>query len=130
MVGLSFMLLLSLSQLSLCSSDQVIITSSQHPTKHPVDNAILAALETHSDPVAALVSLQPETAAALAEPRLLQVIGTEEPTWMTEGDKLRLRRKGKKFIDITDHADFYQEQVETSVAGKACKLFVDLIGVS
>lgn len=124
MLGLSFTLLLSLSQLSLGSPDQVILTPSLQPIQHAVNNEILAALETHSDPVTALIFLQPETAAELAEPRLLQVTGAE-PVWMTEADKLRLRRKGKKFMDITDHADFYQEQVEASVAGKACKLFPD-----
>ncbi|KAK1770259.1 Zn-dependent exopeptidase [Phialemonium atrogriseum] len=86
--------------------------------KH-VDQAILAALKTHSDPVAALISLEPGIAAELAQPRLLHVSGEREPEWMTEGDKLRLRRRGKKFADITDHRDFYAQQVGESRAGKA-----------
>ncbi|KAN0121918.1 Zn-dependent exopeptidase [Hyaloscypha variabilis] len=86
--------------------------------EHAVDNAVLAALKTHSDPVAALLSLQPESAAELAQPRLLHVIGEQAPEWMTEGDKLRLRRQGKKFVDITDHEEFYAQQVDT-LAGKA-----------
>lgn len=86
--------------------------------KH-VDQAILAALKTHSDPVAALVSLKPDIAPELAQPRLLHVSGEREPEWMTEGDKLRLRRRGKKFADITDHRDFYAQQVGASRAGKA-----------
>lgn len=94
-------------------------------TEHIVDNAVLAALKTHSDPVAALVALQPEVAASLAEPRLLHVFGDDKPEWMTEGDKLRLRRRGKKFADITEHRDFYSQQVD-ALAGKASEDFFNL----
>ncbi|KAF8862856.1 Zn-dependent exopeptidase [Acephala macrosclerotiorum] len=115
-------LLLSISQLALGSSiqdNQVVLAPSPNArAEHVVDDAILAALKTHSDPVAALVSLQPEVAADLAQPRLLHVIGEQKPEWMTEGDKLRLRKQGKKFIDITDHQDFYAQQVDT-LSGKA-----------
>ncbi|KAI0975639.1 peptidase family M28 [Xylaria arbuscula] len=82
---------------------------------HVVDDAILAALDAHPDPVDALVSLRPELADNLAEPRLLHVFGDDKPQWMTEGDKLRLRRQGRKFKDITD----YQDDVDVSWAGKA-----------
>lgn len=82
---------------------------------HVVDDAILAALDAHPDPVDALISLRPELADELAEPRLLHVVGNDTPRWMTEGDKLRLRRKGQKFKDITD----YQEDVGASFAGHA-----------
>ncbi|GKZ59762.1 hypothetical protein AnigIFM60653_007702 [Aspergillus niger] len=85
--------------------------------KHVVDEAILSALNAHSDPVAAMVSLRPETAAFLAEPRLLHIRGEEKAEWMTEGDKLRLRQRGKKFMDITEHQDFYAEQAMASFAG-------------
>ncbi|KAK5626741.1 hypothetical protein RRF57_002456 [Xylaria bambusicola] len=80
-----------------------------------VDDAVLTALDTYPDPVDALVSLRPELAQELAEPRLLHVFGHDTPQWMTEGDKLRLRRKGHGFKDITD----YQEEVDASWAGKA-----------
>jgi leucyl aminopeptidase len=96
--------------------------------EHAVDNAVLAALKTHSDPVAALLSLQPESAAELAQPRLLHVIGEQAPEWMTEGDKLRLRRQGKKFLDITDHEEFYAQQLDT-LAGKASMSFLRSIRV-
>jgi leucyl aminopeptidase len=43
---------------------------------------------------------------------------------MTEGDKLRLRRQGKKFVDITDHEEFYAKQVDT-LAGKASMKLMD-----
>jgi leucyl aminopeptidase len=72
----------------------------------------------HSDPVAALLFLQPELEADLAQQRLLHVVGDQKPKWMTEGDKLRLRRRGKKFVDITDHQDFYAQQVN-ALSGKA-----------
>jgi hypothetical protein len=96
--------------------------------EHIVDQAVLAALKTHSDPVAALLSLQPESAAELAQPRLLHVIGEQAPEWMTEGDKLRLRRQGKKFVDITDHEEFYAQQVGT-LAGKASTSFLGSVRV-
>jgi leucyl aminopeptidase len=76
---------------------------------HTVDNAILAALETHPDPVDALLSLRPELANELAEPRLLHVLGEDAPQWRTEGHKMRLRRKGLKFKDITDYQDLHQD---------------------
>ena len=74
---------------------------------HPVDAAIFAALEQHDDPVDALLAIQPELAASMAEPRLLEIVGQSTPLWVTEGDKLRLRREGKKFIDMTDHQDAF-----------------------
>ena len=70
-----------------------------------VDSTILAVLESHDDPVEALLALQPELYDALSEPRLLDVLGESTPKWMTEGDKLRLRREGKDFVDLTDHQD-------------------------
>lgn len=89
---------------------------------HTVDDAILTALDKNSDPVDALLFLHPEQADALAEPRLLRVFGDEgEPRWMTEGDKMRLRREGKGFMDVTEHEEFYDQQVNT-LAGKARKL--------
>lgn len=88
--------------------------------EHAVDEAIWAALKAHPDPVDALVSLHPELAEKLAEPRLILVAGQLEPEWMTEGDKLRLRREKKKFRDITDHQDLYKDSVN-SWAGKASK---------
>lgn len=118
----SSLLLLSTSLFSTgfaSQESQVHLTaSSKH---HQVDPAILAALEKYSDPVDAFVSLHPEAAEQLAEPRLLHVLGEPDAQWLTEGDKLRLKRKGKKFTDITDHESFYKEQVHT-LAGKARKL--------
>ena len=90
---------------------------------HIVDKKILEALKTHPDPVTALLSLQPEIAAELAQKRLLHVFGEEKPQWMTEGDKLRLRRLGKKFADITDHQDFYATQQVDVLSGKASAIF-------
>ncbi|KAH8790530.1 peptidase family M28 [Hyaloscypha sp. PMI_1271] len=108
---------------SLQDKQAVLVPSPELPianaqAEHVVDKAILAALKTHSDPVAALVSLQPELAADLAQERLLHVVGEQKPEWMTEGDKLRLRRRGKKFVDITDHEEFYAQQAGI-LSGKA-----------
>ncbi|KAI1419194.1 peptidase [Xylaria sp. FL1777] len=112
---------LSASQVSasLRAGSQVVLGSpdslGNDSPVHAVDMAILVALDAHPDPVDALVSLRPELLGELAEPRLLHVFGHDTPQWMTEGDKLRLRRKGLKFKDITD----YQEDVGASWAGKA-----------
>lgn len=119
------LLLLTSSQLvpALPSQDsQVVFKPSPKlpnvPAQHVVDHAIIAALEQHSDPVDALVSLQPELETELAEARLIQVLGEEGSKWMKEGDKMRLRREGKKFMDITEHQEFYEQQVG-AMAGKA-----------
>jgi len=47
--------------------------------QHVVDGIIFAALETHADPVAALLSLHPELGTELAEERLLHIFGEEKP---------------------------------------------------
>lgn len=115
-----FALLLAFSQTGLTSpsQEQVVLAPS---SSHTVDEAILAALKTHADPVDALLSLQPESVIALSEPRLLLVFGEEKSQWLTEGDKLRLRRAGKKFMDVTDHEEFYSQQMEASTAREPCE---------
>jgi leucyl aminopeptidase len=116
---LLFLLITLRAVLCFQSLDTQVVFTPFRETGHVADDAVLAALNKHSDPVAALVSLQPDFAAELAQPRLLHVFGEQSPEWMTEGDKLRLRRYGKKFIDITDHQNFSEQQVEASWAGKA-----------
>ena len=100
------------------SDDAQRVLGSQTPSKHAVDPAILAALEAHKDPVDAWIALHPEVAEHLSQPRLLHAAGDTKAQWLTEGDKLRLRRKGRKFVDITDHHEFYAQQVG-AMAGKA-----------
>ncbi|KAK1974605.1 peptidase family M28 [Colletotrichum cereale] len=119
------LLLLGSSQLVLGSpGDQVVIAQTAEEraaapgTAWAVDSSIHAALEKHSDPVDALVSLQPEMAAKMSEARLIHVFGEKEAEWMTEGDKLRLRRKGRKFRDITDFQELYTDSVDEQ-SGKA-----------
>ncbi|KAJ4387419.1 hypothetical protein N0V93_008011 [Gnomoniopsis smithogilvyi] len=125
------LLLLSLSQHAVSSphqagqavlappaTEEAISTFPTAHGNHVVDDSILAALKAHSDPVDALISLQPELAEQLAERRLIHVFGEAEAKWMTEGDKLRLRREGKKFRDITDHQELYADSVNAQ-AGKA-----------
>lgn len=91
------------------------------------DSAILAAINKYPDPVDAFISLRPESEAELAEPRFLKIFGEKEPQWMTEGDKLRLRRRGKKFMDVTDHQSFYEHQEVDAWAGKARESWFDLL---
>lgn len=128
MLASFFAVILGISQLAIGSplQDGQVIFEPPSPelpnTKHAVDEAILAASKEYSDPVAGLLALQPNHAASLAEPRLLHVFGQQQPEWLTEGDKLRLHKQGKKFMDITDHEHFYSQQIEASTAGKACEL--------
>lgn len=106
------------------AEQQIVLGPSRHNpapfrdavTRHAVDDTILAALEAHPDPVDALIALRPELSDELAEARLLHVYGDDAPRWVTEGDKLRLRRSGKKFKDITD---FQDDAVTVTRAGKA-----------
>ncbi|KDN64787.1 putative peptidase family M28, partial [Colletotrichum sublineola] len=106
--------------------DQVVIaqTAEEHVaaavpgTAWAVDSSIHAALQKHADPVDALISLQPEMAAKMSEARLIHVFDEKKAEWMTEGDKLRLRRKGRKFRDITDFQELYKDSVDAQ-SGKA-----------
>lgn len=120
-------LLLGTAHIAKATESQVVLAphSGQYEQgQHNVDEAILDAMEAFSDPVAAMIHLHPEQESILSEPRLLRVGGEVKPEWMTEGDKLRLRKQGKKFIDITEHADFYADQVHDLAAGKPRKLTV------
>jgi leucyl aminopeptidase len=89
------------------ATQKVLGTAPPAPPRIDPDPAVLAALAAHTDPIDAFLSLRPDAAAALAQRRLLRVAGEPEPQWLTESDKMRLRHKGKKFTDITDHQDFY-----------------------
>ncbi|KZT27406.1 Zn-dependent exopeptidase [Neolentinus lepideus HHB14362 ss-1] len=60
---------------------------------------------TYADPVELYKAVDPAGAADLDEPRLFRVPGLEGAMWLTEGDKLRLRRQGVKFVDITETQD-------------------------
>lgn len=92
--------------------------SSDSYHKNVGDDTILAALAAYPDPVDAMIALRPEMAAQLAESRLIHVFGEDKPRWMKEGDKLRLRQKRKKFMDITDHREHYGDGV-SAWEGKA-----------
>ncbi|KAG8162487.1 hypothetical protein KVR01_008252 [Diaporthe batatas] len=98
--------------------DSSKIKSDLNP-EHVVDESILAALAANPDPVDALISLRPEMAAQLSESRLIHVLGEDKPRWMKEGDKLRLRRERKKFMDITDHQELYADGGVGAWSGKA-----------
>ncbi|KAH8777370.1 peptidase family M28 [Diaporthe sp. PMI_573] len=78
---------------------------------HVAEDTILAALAANPDPVDALLSLRPGLAGHLATSRLIHVLDEANPRWLTEGDKMRLRRDKKKFMDITDHQELYADGV-------------------
>ncbi|TFK52279.1 Zn-dependent exopeptidase [Heliocybe sulcata] len=59
----------------------------------------------YPDPVDLYKAVDPAGAADLDEPRLLRIPGLDGTQWMTEGDKLGLRRQGVKFIDVTETQD-------------------------
>jgi hypothetical protein len=99
-----------------------------HKPAHPrlLDPALIKALtapdaEIEFDVVGLLKELDPSIAEELDEPRFIWVfggetdedvngdgdregergVGSEGGRWMTEGDKVVLRRQGKKFVDLT-----------------------------
>ncbi|KAK4686779.1 bacterial leucyl aminopeptidase, partial [Tremellales sp. Uapishka_1] len=103
------------------NTDQEFLSGSASQA-HPVHPSIHKALEEYpSDPVLALLSIRPELAEHLAEPRLLQVFG-EAPVWGSEGDKLRLRRQGKGFIDLTENQDLYAQLAENGLVAEQAHL--------
>jgi len=101
---LSLLPLLPLYAYTAAAAPQQLALSTPE-TEYNVHPSILSAVDSFADPVEALLSLQPELAQALTTPRLLDVAGEDGAVWMTEGDKLRLRREGRFFIDITDRPD-------------------------
>lgn len=105
---LSLTLAIAATASTLRDVDDAQIRLSAPNTGHRADPAILAALQLHPDPVDAFLAVHPESADKLSQPKLLHVAGETEAEWMTEGDKMRLRRSGKKFVDVTDHHDFYE----------------------
>ncbi|OAQ95832.1 hypothetical protein LLEC1_01370 [Akanthomyces lecanii] len=113
------LLALGLASLGAASQDSQVVFSHNANAQHKIDPAILAALKEHKDPVDAWIALHPDDADKLAEKRLLRIAGEKEAQWMTEGDKMRLRRKGRKFSDITDYEEFYKQNAVSSQAGKA-----------
>ena len=98
---------------------QLLLSSSLHDA-HTIHPTILSALDQYpDDPLAALLLVKPGLADMMAEPRLLWLFDQEETrsgVWMTEGDKLRLRREGRRFMDLTEDQAVLGESF---VAGKA-----------
>jgi leucyl aminopeptidase len=117
--ALVFILSAQFIALGSADSQQVLWPPTQSQHEHAVSSDILQALEIHADPVEAFLYLHPEASDELAQPRLLYVADAHEPQWMTEGDKMRLRRQGKKFTDITDHEDFIRDQQVSAEESKA-----------
>lgn len=90
-----------------------------HKPAHPrlLDPALIKALtapdaEIEFDIIGLLKELDPSIAEELDEPRFIWVFGSDKGQdgnevegeggrWMTEGDKVVLRRQGKKFVDLT-----------------------------
>ncbi|KAG9311505.1 Zn-dependent exopeptidase [Chiua virens] len=72
-----------------------------HLTEDNFDRVLAA---HHGDIVEVMRFVDPVYGATLNEPRLLQVFGAE-PVWLTEGDKLILKRRGLSFMDLTGRED-------------------------
>ncbi|KAM3530968.1 hypothetical protein MY4038_004640 [Beauveria bassiana] len=117
--GALLLLALGFAGLGSASQDSQVVFSHNADAQHKVNPAILTALREHKDPVDAYIALYPEEAEKLAEKRLLRIAGAKEPQWMTEGDKMRLRRKGRKFADVTDYEEFYKKNALSAQSGKA-----------
>jgi leucyl aminopeptidase len=83
------------------------------------ESHLLSILSQHDDPVNAMISLDPASAPLLASSRLLEVMDGSGEKWLTEGDKLRLRRQGIDFIDLTGRYHLVEQSFkpETSQSG-------------
>ncbi|KAH8172477.1 peptidase family m28 domain-containing protein [Sarocladium implicatum] len=108
-----------LAPLVAADSQQVL---APHTDPAVVNQALVEeTLKIHDDPVDAYLAIHPEAVDELRQPRLMRVAGAEAE-WLTEGDKMRLRRKGLKFIDITDHTDFYEEHAAQAASADKPRL--------
>lgn len=122
----SLLLLLSTADLAVGSDPQAILGPNidahtfDHHASQAAPQALQDILQAHEDPVDAFLAYKPDAAAFLAQARLIHINGEPEPRWLTEGDKMRLRRRGKKFMDVTDFQDGYAEQLG-AYSGKASR---------
>ncbi|KIJ11085.1 hypothetical protein PAXINDRAFT_119169 [Paxillus involutus ATCC 200175] len=104
-VGISLLLpFVSASILYPPASQQVLHVDDQTRTSEGFINRLLAIHD--DDPVKVMRLVDADNAAELDEPRLLQVFG-KDAVWMTEGDKLRLRKQGLSFMDLTGREDLF-----------------------
>ena len=90
------------------SPDQLALQAPHHLPNHSklLDAQTIRDLASPEfDVIALLKELEPEKAHELDEPRFLRIFGEEHGKWMTEGDKVVLRRMGRKFIDLTGRED-------------------------
>jgi bacterial leucyl aminopeptidase len=98
---------LALALFLVASSAVLQVTAKPAATQHAFllasnDEAkTLELLALHDDPVDVMIAMNPASAETLGEPRLLDLLNAQAPRWLTEGDKLRLKRKGLDFIDLT-----------------------------
>lgn len=106
-----FLSFASASVLHPASQSQHILGATNVDISEANIHRVLAAHD--NDPVEIMRLLDPAYAATLDEPRLLEVFGAE-PVWMTEGDKLRLRKQGLSFMDLTGREDIFRSTVSTS----------------
>ena len=99
------------------------LISSSLQDEHPIHPTISSSLESYiNDPVFALLSLKPELAELMDEPRLIRVFGeddVDQGRWMTEGDKLRLKRQRKGFMDITESQHLPNPSLVTGKASQS-----------
>jgi len=101
-------------------SQQVL--QSGHNDVHVTEATIIQLLAAHNDdPVEVMRLVDPSYAPTLDEPRLLQVFGAD-PVWMTEGDKLRLRKQGLGFMDLTGHQDVFRSSLNEKQTGMSFKM--------
>jgi len=108
-------------------NQQAISPSSWLPHHKPehaqlVDPAILERLSSPDfDAIQLLKELEPARAHELDEPRFLHVFAEDHGRWMTEGDKINLRRQNKKFVDLTGR-EHRESRLQDLVNKKRSKL--------
>jgi hypothetical protein len=89
---------------------------------------IHAVLAEETDPVEAMLLIDPSMATKLAEPKLLQLFNGKdavgETKWMTEGDKMGLRRQGIDWIDLTGRDSLVSPRFDTKPSEQRAALLL------
>ena len=99
------------------SRNQQILQDSGIGVTEAIVKHLLAA--HNNDPVEVIHLLDPVYAAILNEPRLVEVIRTEA-AWMTEGDKLRFKKQGLSFMDLTGHENLFRSTFSSNTNIGVC----------
>ena len=99
------------------SRNQQILQDSGIGVTEAIIKHLLAA--HNNDPIEVIHLLDPVYTTILNEPHLVEVIRTKA-AWMTEGDKLRFKKQGLSFMDLTGHENLFQSMFSSNTNIGVC----------